>query len=295
MGLTDKLTTGREKTPPIILAYGGQGIGKSTWAASAAKAGLKPVFQPTESVAQIDAVKLPVAKSFEEVMENLDALLTEPHEFRMYVLDTLDFLEALVWEYVCRTRADEKTGRKYKTVQDWPYGQGYAVADGVWRQWQQKVLKLRDERRMMILMLAHAASKTVAEPGMEAYEVWAPKLHVSGKGVGVGNTLQEMADCVLYLGKEKWVEKKGEGFDKRNVMTGVGKRVIHAEEGAGWMAKNRYSLPATIDMGDEKTSDFRIFWNELKNSEAFKAGKNPARGQADAAGKRGGGNEEEAI
>lgn len=259
---------GPEIIPPIILLNAVHGFGKSSWAASAGEAGFKPIFIATENVSQIDADKFPVAKTLEEFGDNLRQLKEEKHDYKCVVIDTLDFLETLVWEYICRTRVGDK-GQRYSAISDFPYGKGYALADDVFGALFKSLQALRDERKMMVILLCHAGVRTAAEPGMEAYDTYQPKLHTNSKGAGVGATVQEMADVVLFGAQRKFLKHEDNGMQTRNVMTGVGERTLYTEAGAGWAAKNRYSLPPEIPLGDGKKSHFNIFWDAMLASEVF--------------------------
>jgi len=87
--------------PPRLLIYGTEGIGKSSTAAGAPN----PIFVSTEDgLAQIDCHAFPLAQSFEEVTSALMALAAEEHEYQTVVIDTLDWLERLIWARVCADR-----------------------------------------------------------------------------------------------------------------------------------------------------------------------------------------------
>ncbi len=58
MNLMESIHTGRHHSPPRLLIYGTEGIGKSTTAAGAPK----PIFIPTEDgLDQIDCASFPLA------------------------------------------------------------------------------------------------------------------------------------------------------------------------------------------------------------------------------------------
>jgi hypothetical protein len=60
MGMFENIQTGRENKPPRIMIYGSEGVGKSTFGASAPK----PIFIQTEDgLGEIDCAKFPLAKS----------------------------------------------------------------------------------------------------------------------------------------------------------------------------------------------------------------------------------------
>ncbi|MDD5699552.1 MAG: AAA family ATPase [Victivallaceae bacterium] len=71
MSLLENIQSGKQPMPPRIEIYGVEGIGKSSCAASAPN----PVFLQTEDgLSEIDCRKFPLATSFSDVMEALNAL-----------------------------------------------------------------------------------------------------------------------------------------------------------------------------------------------------------------------------
>ena len=87
MGLLETIQTGRENKPPRIMVYGQEGVGKSTFGASAPGA----IFIQTEDgLGEIDCRKFPLARNFGDVVAALTALRDEDHNFRTVVIDSLD-------------------------------------------------------------------------------------------------------------------------------------------------------------------------------------------------------------
>ena len=106
--------------PPRILLYGGAGVGKTTLAACAPAA----VFVPTEDgLGTLDVIAFPQAKSFADVMAAMDALLNETHAFESFVIDSLDWLEPLIWTEVC-------IRQKVSSMEELNYGKGYMFDQG---------------------------------------------------------------------------------------------------------------------------------------------------------------------
>ncbi len=98
MEFLKSIQTGRAPMPPRILVYGTEGTGKSTVAACTPK----PIFIQTEDgLGEIDCAKFPLARSFGDVMTALEELASQPHDFETIVVDSLDWLERLIWQDVC--------------------------------------------------------------------------------------------------------------------------------------------------------------------------------------------------
>src|SRR5262249_38388869 len=94
-----RIQRGRVHKPPRLMVYGTEGIGKSTFAAGAPQ----PVFIQTEDgLDQIDCAHFPLATSYEDVVAALSELRTEAHDYESVVIDSLDWLERLLWDKVCR-------------------------------------------------------------------------------------------------------------------------------------------------------------------------------------------------
>src|SRR5262245_6244100 len=98
MGLINQIQRGKSAAPTRLLVYGTEGIGKSTLAANAPK----PVFVQTEDgLNEIDCDKFPLAGSFGDVLASLVELHTGDHDYQTVVVDSLDWLERMVWDAVC--------------------------------------------------------------------------------------------------------------------------------------------------------------------------------------------------
>ena len=125
MGLLDLVQHGKTQMPPRIMTYGTEGIGKSTLASRAPK----PVFVQTEDgLNEIDCAKFPLARTLDDVLAALTELAVEEHPYESVVIDSLDWLERMVWDAVCKRESAttiEKVGGGY--------GKGYILALDYWR------------------------------------------------------------------------------------------------------------------------------------------------------------------
>lgn len=101
MNALASILTGAKPGPRRMLVYGTAGIGKSTFATCAPS---PIVIQTEDGLGEIDCHKFPVASSLAAVPENLGALYAEDHPYRTVVIDSLDWLERLIWARVCTDR-----------------------------------------------------------------------------------------------------------------------------------------------------------------------------------------------
>jgi hypothetical protein len=218
-----------------VLLYGTHGIGKSSWAAQAPDV----LFLNLEDgLNDIDVAKTEHLIRLEQVMEALTFLATQKHDFRWVAIDSVDWLEALIHAEVAR-----EAGKA--TIGDIGYGAGYKSAMAYW----DKILTMLDwlrtesERKLGVILLAHTAVKKYTDPMTDSYDRYQPALHETAAA-----TLQEWCDEVLFASYRVHTRKQDEGFGKERIIAGgSGERLIRCTETPGALAKNRLTMPETID------------------------------------------------
>lgn len=217
------------QAPTRVVLYGVEGIGKSTFGANAPE----PIFLGAEDgTSQLDVSRFAEPRTWEDVLAAIGTLSTETHEYRTLVVDTLDWIEPLVWAHVCAQ------GGK-KSIEDYGYGKGYVAAGDEWRVFLARLDALREARKMNVILLAHSWIKPFKDPDSDGFDRYEMKLHKTAAG-----KVKEWADAVLFARYETYaVAKEGR---TRGVSTGA--RVIHTEYRAAWDAKNRYHLPEVISL-----------------------------------------------
>jgi hypothetical protein len=221
-------------TPPRILLHGVAGVGKTTFAAKAREAVVVPV---EDGLGTLEVDHFPLATSLADVTEALTALYSEPHEFRTVVIDSVDWLEPLIWKHVCATN-------KWGSIEAPGFGKGYAAALDVWREYLEALDALRTERGMTVIQIAHTDIKRFDSPEYEPYDRYVIKLHSRASAL-----LQEHSDVVLFANYRLSTVKADVGFGKTVTRAlGKGERVIHTAERPAFLAKNRYGLPDSLDL-----------------------------------------------
>ena len=234
MSFLEQVKTGIECGPRRSLIYGVHGVGKSTLAAHAQD----PIFLPTEDgLADVPCSKFPLMKSLEDVKAALRELHREDHQYKTLVIDSLDWLERLIWEPIC-------VDKGVHNIAEIGFGVGYSLALGEWAKMLEGFSRLRSDKGMAIVMIAHAKIERFQDPMSDSYDRYSPKLHK-----GASALCQEWCDEVLFANYRVFTKEKEEGFNKkRTIGIGSGERVLYTTDRPAHIAKNRLGLPDEIPM-----------------------------------------------
>ena len=230
------LTKKRATLPPRILIYSPPGLGKTSMAADFPNA----VFLQTEdgTPGDKDIVSISgdnVLATYDEVVEALQSLAVEEHDFTTVVIDTLDKLESLVWAKVC---ADNK----WQTLEDPGYGKGYVVADGYWRHLLDGLSNLRLNRNMTVVLLAHSDISRFDSPTSSPYNRYDIRIHKRALAL-----VQDDVDAILFINQDVSIKEDEAGFNKKvKHAEGGGTRWLHAVGRPAFTAKNRYGIPDRV-------------------------------------------------
>jgi hypothetical protein len=237
--LTSIAKTGQSSLPPRIVLHGPQGIGKTTFCASMDA----PVFIPTEDgLAGVDVSAFPLATELSQVKEALASLAKS--DFKTIVIDSADWLEALIHKQVCKEHSKEN-------IESFGYGKGYTLALQHWRELLRILDWYRVERGMAVVLIAHSEIRRFDSPDTESYDRYGVKLHKTASALMV-----EWADIVAFANWLVMTSETDTGFGSKRVRGhGNGQRVLHLEERPSHIAKSRYPLPAQIALD----------WTELSN------------------------------
>lgn len=235
-----KVTKGKLKKPHRIVAFGPEGIGKSSFAAGAPN----PLFLPIEDgTDHLDVARLPKAETWREAREAVRLLINEKHSYETLVIDTLDALEALLWRHMCERDkfADEKGKTPLKDIESYGYGKGYTKALEDWRGLL-KDLETLSNKGMHIVLLAHSWVKAFKNPAGEDYERYELKLNAKAAGL-----MKEWCGSLLFMNYETFA-KKDPGTKKTAKGIDTGARLIFTERRAAYDAKHRGNLPESLPL-----------------------------------------------
>jgi len=225
---------GRNTKKPRVVVYGDSGVGKTTFATSAPS---PIVLQTEDGLGQIDVPHFPLATSFDDVLSAIGALFQEDHEFKTLVVDSLDWLEPLIWQDVCKAHNIE-------SIEALGYGRGYVEALTRWRMFCDGITALRDHKDMWVVMVAHSQIVHVEDPTTTAYDSHSLKMHKKAAAV-----IEEFSDVIGFASLKTMTITEDAGFNsKRTRAKTTGERVLHVAPNPAYTAKNRYSLPPTVPL-----------------------------------------------
>lgn len=252
MSLSSLVKTGPTREPLRILLHGVEGIGKTTFASKAPGA----IFlSPEDGGGDLDFARLTI-DSWKQARARVQMLLDESHDYRVLVIDTIDFLERLCWQFLigeANATGIEQVGGGY--------GKGYTAATEEQVRFIALLDTLRERRRMHVIALAHTEIKTFNDPEGANYDRYQIRMHKGAAGLWSG-----WSDCILFANYDIAVKtEKGSGdavaLKKGKASTRAPDRMLYTERRAQFDAKNRYSLPAELPLSwDEFATAIR--WTE---------------------------------
>jgi hypothetical protein len=226
-------TTGLIDDPPKMLVYGPPGIGKSSLACDAPNAA---VVQGEEGTKNLNVrLRFPKVESWGEVAAMLTELEEEDTGCANVVLDGLDALESLLFQFIC---ADARVNSIVKAYGG--YNKGFEAAIERWRELMAQLDRLQQKRRMGVILVAHSKIKLFANPEGADYDKYIPRMYDGSWGAIFG-----WCDHVLFANYE--VFSKGE-VDEKGKAVSTGRRLLHTTKTAAWEAKNRCGMPASLPL-----------------------------------------------
>lgn len=226
--------------PPRLLFYSEPGMGKTTLASEFPDHVFLQIEDGTPADAEITSFG--ELNDYADVMSALGALYMEDHAFKWVVIDSVTYLQKLVFAETC-ARGDDK-GNAKAHIEDFGYGKGYVYCQRVWEDFLTGLRALRNDRNMGIVLIAHSIVERFDDPETVSYDRYEIDLHA--KSVGM---IEREVDGILLLKKPVHIQTEKQGFDgKRAIAQGSSNRIqICAQGKPAYIAKNRYGIPETLD------------------------------------------------
>jgi hypothetical protein len=221
---------GKNILPPRVFLYGPAGVGKSTFASEAPN----PLFLCAEDgVNNIDCAKQKVT-SKTDILDMCRALYTDDHDYKTVVLDTADMADALITKEMRGSYTEGELG----------FGKDKAIYKGMWMEVLEAFEHLQHKKNMLVILLGHSEIVNYAPPDSPPYDIYQPNLSK------VSNELiKHWAECTFFANHKIVLKEEKTGFQKRLVgANATPKRFIYTQPCASYFAKNRFDLPAEIEI-----------------------------------------------
>lgn len=262
LSLADTVTAGN-KLPSRVILHGVEGIGKTSFAASAPSPYFLMARGETGLETLIDFRQIketphaPEIQNWNETLDMIEVLRTEKHDYKTLVLDAAPGFERLCHEHVCETQFNGEWGKNGFSS----YMTGFDVSLTPWRDLLGRLDALRTERKMAIMMLCHTKVATYKSPDSADFDRFTPDLHHK-----TWSLTHRWADIVLFANFYTVItdETSGGKGPAKGKGRGGTERLMFAERTAAFDAKNRAGLPAEMSMGTSGAEAWNNFITAMK-------------------------------
>ena len=258
--------------PNSYIIHAVEGFGKTSLAAQMPK----PVFIQTRGETGLDTLinngqlsdtpHFPEAMTWFDLLGQIDSLLSDNHDYRVFALDTLNGAERLCFEHVIAAQYEGSTSNFLD------FAKGPIVAQDTWKELLIRLDRLRTERNMTIVLLAHTKVTAFKNPEGADYDRYQADMDKA-----TWSQTHKWADAVFFGNYHTQVEgsktNKKTGIMSKGKGVGGAMRLLYTQRDAAWDAKNRMGLAAEIDCGSSPAET----WANLKAALlAGRVGRQPA-------------------
>ena len=170
-----KVRSGKLPSTARVLIYGTEGVGKSTFGADAPN----PIFLCVEGgTNNLDVDRLPQPQRWSEVQEAVDELIKEGHDYKTFVIDTIDALDGLIFRHVIASASIGSNGARPSTIDEvgGGFGKGHNAALDCLSAFLRKLEILQSQRQLHVVLIGHAAVKTIKNPEGDDYDMYMVKM-----------------------------------------------------------------------------------------------------------------------
>lgn len=240
--------------PPRLVIYGPPKIGKSRYASTIPHNLILDIEGGAgfHNAARIDKTDL---STYDQFMERLAEIYTQNHSFKTLTIDTVDWLEQLIFE-----QAAKEHGKS--SIADVGYGAGYVTAQNIWKKVLSAFDDIRINKNMMVILLAHEAIARYDNPMTESYDRYTIKLRNNDKGSSSASIIKEWSDMIGFANMETFVRKSKEGLKEVKRANTSEKIYLYTQENPAYLAGNRFGLPEKIPFTNEQGNPDWSFLNE---------------------------------
>ena len=257
---------GIKNSPRKIVIYGPPKIGKSSLVSAIPGA----LMIPTEDrVTHIDCDKTDVVGSYEEVMEIFQYLYSGT-SYRAVIVDTLDWMEPMLHESICRARGFDSIIDNRNPETNYGRGLKYHAVEG-WKKFLYNCDHLRKETGMSIILVAHSQVEKISPPESDAYDRYSFKIDKNATAV-----VEEWADVIGFYNREVLVSKEDQGFGKKKgkALNIDDRRVLNLQATSpAWISGNSFDLPDCVVTMKDAPAIMAMILNQEEKAKTTKSKK----------------------
>lgn len=234
-----RLRSSKSTKPPITLLYGVDGVGKSSLSGEWPDSYYLPTAGETPP-SDVELASPGTMESLDDFFEVVAYLLSEEHEFKTLIVDSLDGVEPLANAVTCaRIGADSINSNEKGSPA--AFGQGQVQSEVEWGMFMEACRDLK-QAGIAVVLIAHPEIKRFDSPVTDPYDRYGVRLNKRAAAL-----IREQSDIVAFMNYRVSIKTKEVGIKKEVSHAEGGKeRQIHLTEGAGFVAKNRYNMPDHI-------------------------------------------------
>jgi len=231
-----KITKTKVSAPPKILIYGEPGVGKTTFSTSAPKSILFNIEKGGADRIECFRMFQKEPETLQEIAEAINALIEQDHDFKWIAVDTIDWLEMMLMDEICRVN-------KVARIDALAYGKGYQIMLEYWQRFIKKLEELQEKRKMGVILIAHDQITQVRDPLTDPYD-----RHSLALNKNSANIITQWVEEIGFVHKELAVVTYSENFgQKKKKAISENERIISFDPcNESYLSKTRIGMPAKI-------------------------------------------------
>ena len=266
-----KLVPKQVLSPPLMVLYGGPGIGKTAFGIGADASNNYKIGKPNHLLINIDyrgADRLTCNRATDLTNSPIEStddinlifknLAEQDHNLDWIIFDDLTTIEELFVREVCIENNVSEIGKI-------EYGRGFELARTKWHHLFQMIKDLQSLKSVGIILIGHTKIEMQKDPMTESYSRHDLQLDKRSKEI-----IKKSVELIGFAHRKTLTKQQDAGFGKKeSVAIGKSERVItFAPDIEGFESKDRFSLPEEIPL------DWSVFENELNKSMSQQETKN---------------------
>lgn len=221
--------------PVIVTICGDSGMGKTSLAATFPK---PIVIRGEDGLQAIPNEKrpdaFPLLTKADDLWEQLTALLSEEHQYKTVIVDSVTALERLFMQHVIDS--DPKKPRSINQALG-GYGAGLSAVAAMHQRVRKACGMLNERKGMHVVFVAHADTETIELPDQDPYTRYSLRLGKKSMAPYVDDS-----DIVGFLRLETFTT--GDGERKKAISDGTREIITYAT--AASVSKNRFGVTEPI-------------------------------------------------